>query len=80
MHVVIAVTQERGRPALQTFVKYARVELPPPRFSELPQVRKGFSDLFTAVRTQKWRDVTVKVRVFLCNLRNLIFAITNSCL
>ena len=62
---VIAVSQEKGKPALLTFVKYARVELVPPRFSELPQVRKGFGDLLTAVRTQKWRDATVKVAVVL---------------
>jgi len=62
-----AVSQEKGVPALQTFVKYARVELPPPRWSELPQVRKGFSDLLTAIRTQKWREATVKVtKYFLC--------------
>jgi len=62
---VIAVSQERGKPALQTFIKYARVELQPPRFSELPQVRQGFGNLFTAVRTQKWRQATVKVECFM---------------
>jgi len=58
---VIAVTREKGKPGLQEFLKYARVELQPPRFSEIPQIRKGFSDLFTAIRTQKWREATVKV-------------------
>ena len=57
---VTAVSQEKGVPALKTFVKYARVELIPPRWSELSQVRQGFGDLLTAVRTQKWREVTVK--------------------
>lgn len=63
LHVifVVAVTQERAKPGLQTFLKYARVELQPPRFSELSQVRKGFGDLVTAARTQKWRTLTVKV-------------------
>jgi len=57
---LIKVTQEKGKPALQTFLKYARVELQPPRFSELSQVRKGFGDLYTATQTQKWRTLTVK--------------------
>jgi len=61
---VTTVSQDKGIPALRTFVKYARVELPPPRWSELPQVRKGFGDLVTAVRTQKWREATVKVNIF----------------
>jgi len=63
LHVifVIAVTQERAIPGLRTFMKYARVELQPPRFSEFSQVRKGFGDLATAARTQKWRTLTVKV-------------------
>jgi len=61
---VISVTQDQAKPGLQTFLKYARVELQPPRFSEMPQVRKGFGDLVKAVRTQKWRDVTVKVKCF----------------
>jgi len=64
---LIAVTQEKGKPGLQTFLKYARVELQPPRFSELSQVRKGFGDLFAAARTQKWRTLTVKVKC-VCDL------------
>lgn len=70
------VSQEKGVPALQKFIKYARVELPPPRWSEVPQVRKGFGDLLTAVRTQKWREATLKVNVFVPNRWNLrIFCI-----
>jgi len=65
---VTAVSQEKGVPALKTFVKYARVELIPPRWSELSQVRQGFGDLLTAVRTQKWREVTVKVNIFVKQL------------
>ena len=67
---MIAVTQEKAVPGLRTFLKYARVELQPPRFRELPQVRKGFGDLFAAVRTQKWRDLTVKVEYFVPHSRN----------
>jgi len=72
---VTAVSQERGVPALRIFVKYARVELPPPRWSELPQVRKGFRDLLTAVKTQKWREATVKVNIFVRQMKfqNVIY-------
>jgi len=70
---MVAVTQERAKPGLLTFLKYARVELVPPRWSELPQVRKGFGNLVTAVRTQKWREVTVKVnQVFQLLLLSLV--------
>jgi F-type H+-transporting ATPase subunit g len=53
-------TQTAAVPRLQTFWHYAQVELRPPSPSELPQIQKGFADLVSAARTQKWRTLTVK--------------------
>ena len=54
-------TQDAGIPKLQTFWKYAKVELRPPHPRELPEIRRGFGNLITAFKTQKWRQLTVKV-------------------
>jgi F-type H+-transporting ATPase subunit g len=45
---------------MQTFWKYAKVELRPPSPSELSQVGKGFTNLLSAAKSQKWRTFTVK--------------------
>ncbi|ESN96292.1 hypothetical protein HELRODRAFT_189182, partial [Helobdella robusta] len=47
-------------PKLNTFWKYAKVELKPPTPAEWPQVAQGFQNLAKAVRTQKWKQLTVK--------------------
>jgi len=47
-------------PRLQTFWKYAKVELRPPSPKEFGQVRSGFTNLISAAKSQKWRHVTVK--------------------
>jgi len=57
---VIKGTQQAAIPRLLTFWKYAKVEMRPPAPSELGQVVQGFSNLVNAVKTQKWRTVTVK--------------------
>merc|ERR1711893_362742 len=47
-------------PRLQTFWKYAKVELGPPSLNQMPEVSKGFSNLLRSARTGKWQQVTVK--------------------
>jgi len=49
-----------SKPRLNTFWRYAKVELRPPTLAELPQVQKTFSDLIVAGKTQKWKNLTVK--------------------
>jgi hypothetical protein len=58
---VFSATQELAVPKFQTFLKYAKVELRPPQPNEWPEIQKGFSNLITAARAQKWRNLTVKV-------------------
>ena len=53
--------QRCTEPRLKEFLKYARVELAPPTAADLPAIQKGFSNLMTAAKTQKWQAVTVKV-------------------
>merc|ERR1711893_251780 len=47
-------------PKLQTFWKYARVELGPPSLGEMPQVQQGFTNLLRSARTQKWKELSVR--------------------
>jgi hypothetical protein len=52
---------DSSKPCLNTAWRYAKVELRPPSLSELPQIQKTFSDLIVAGKTQKWKNLTVKV-------------------
>lgn len=52
-----------SRPKLQTFLKYAKVELRPPSPSEWPEIRKGFQNLIQSAKTGRYRELTVKVFV-----------------
>merc|ERR1711890_13733 len=47
-------------PRLQTFWRYAKVELRPPSLTEMPQVQKGFSDIVNAAKSGKWKNLTVR--------------------
>ncbi|GAB1606099.1 ATP synthase subunit g, mitochondrial-like [Argonauta hians] len=51
---------KKAQPGLQTFVRYARVELTPPSFSDMPKVSQGFANLTTGLKTGKWKNLTVK--------------------
>lgn len=53
--------QEQAIPGLRTAWKYAKVEMKPPTPGEWPQIAKGFENLFSAVRSRKWKQLTVKV-------------------
>ncbi|XP_014672248.1 PREDICTED: ATP synthase subunit g, mitochondrial-like [Priapulus caudatus] len=53
-------TQAFAVPRLQTFWRYAKVEMTPPSPAEFPAVQKGFQNLATAWRTQKWKELSVR--------------------
>ncbi|KAI0240651.1 ATP synthase subunit g, mitochondrial [Lamellibrachia satsuma] len=57
---LVKACQRCTEPRLKEFLKYARVELAPPTAADLPAIQKGFSNLMTAAKTQKWQAVTVK--------------------
>ncbi|KAG0429015.1 hypothetical protein HPB47_024015 [Ixodes persulcatus] len=47
-------------PRLQTFVKYAKVEMMPPSPRELPEVMRGFGNLVSSAKSGAWRHLTVR--------------------
>ncbi|XP_060531725.1 ATP synthase subunit g, mitochondrial [Cylas formicarius] len=49
-----------ARPRLNTFVKYAKVELSPPTPADIPQIRAGISKLISGARAGNWKNVTVR--------------------
>ncbi|CAH1371414.1 hypothetical protein MTP99_012893 [Tenebrio molitor] len=49
-----------SRPKLQTFMKYAKVELTPPTLGDIPEIRSGISRLINGARTGRWREVPVR--------------------
>lgn len=50
-----------AKPNLQTFVKYAKVELTPPKLSDLPEIKSEISKIIQTARTGRWKNLTVKV-------------------
>lgn len=58
-----------AKPNLQTFVKYAKVELTPPKLSDLPEVKNEISKMIQTARTGRWKSITVKD----ATLKSLIF-------
>ncbi|CAG9864561.1 unnamed protein product [Phyllotreta striolata] len=51
---------QEGRPKLDVFIKYAKVELTPPTPADIPQIRAGLGRLITAARTGSWKNQSVK--------------------
>ncbi|KOB65767.1 H+ transporting ATP synthase subunit g [Operophtera brumata] len=49
-----------ARPKFNIFMKYARVELAPPKISEIPQIKAGLGKLVHSAKTGAWKDQTVK--------------------
>ncbi|XP_013191961.1 ATP synthase subunit g, mitochondrial [Amyelois transitella] len=50
----------QARPKFNIFMKYARVELAPPKLSEIPQVKAGIAKLLNSAKTGAWKQLTVK--------------------
>lgn len=49
-----------AKPGLVRFGRYAKVELTPPTFSDIPAIRSGISRLITSAKTGRYRELTVK--------------------
>ncbi|XP_053609687.1 ATP synthase subunit g, mitochondrial [Plodia interpunctella] len=50
----------QARPKFNIFLKYARVELAPPKASEIPQIKAGIAKLLNGAKTGSWKQLTVK--------------------
>lgn len=62
---------ENSKPKLVTFMKYARVELAPPKIKEIPEVMAGFGRLMKGAKSGAWKNVTVKVIFYKHNKLNI---------
>ncbi|KAF5294513.1 hypothetical protein FQA39_LY13367 [Lamprigera yunnana] len=51
---------EYGKPRLQTFLRYAKVELVPPTPAEIPQIRAGISKILAGAKNGAWKQTPVK--------------------
>lgn len=50
----------QGRPKFQTFLKYAAVELTPPKPSDIPAIRQGLGRLISGAKNGTWKNLTVR--------------------
>lgn len=51
---------EQAKPKLQVCLAYAKVELVPPKPSELPAVKKGIADVINAAKSGRYKELTVR--------------------
>ncbi|XP_017773002.1 PREDICTED: ATP synthase subunit g, mitochondrial [Nicrophorus vespilloides] len=49
-----------GRPKVQTFLKYAKVELTPPSPGDIPQIRAGIANIMRGAKTGKWKEMPIR--------------------
>ena len=57
---LILLQPSASKPKVATFVRYAKVELVPPKPTELGEVASGFGNVLRGFRTGAWRNLTVK--------------------
>ncbi|XP_011311523.1 ATP synthase subunit g, mitochondrial [Fopius arisanus] len=49
-----------GKPQVENFLRYAKVELTPPSVGDIPAIRAGFGKLIHSAKTGAYKDLTVK--------------------
>ncbi|VVD02489.1 ATP synthase subunit g, mitochondrial [Leptidea sinapis] len=49
-----------ARPKFAIFMKYAKVELAPPKISDIPQIKAGIAKLMNSAKTGAWKQQTVR--------------------
>ncbi|XP_026731330.1 ATP synthase subunit g, mitochondrial [Trichoplusia ni] len=57
---LVSSAMAQARPKFNIFMKYARVELAPPKLSEIPQIKAGIAKLLTSAKSGAWKNQTVK--------------------
>lgn len=58
MFVTAAISE--ARPKFAIFMKYAKVELAPPKLSEIPQIKAGIAKLLSSAKSGAWKEQTIK--------------------
>ncbi|KZC03902.1 PREDICTED: ATP synthase subunit g, mitochondrial [Dufourea novaeangliae] len=49
-----------SKPLLQKFKYYGKVELVPPKVSDIPAIKSGIKNLINSAKTGRYREVTVR--------------------
>lgn len=49
-----------ARPAIKKFVYYAKVELVPPKISDIPAIRHDIQNLVSAAKNRRFMDLSVR--------------------
>ncbi|CAF4950228.1 unnamed protein product [Pieris macdunnoughi] len=57
---LINTALSEARPKFAIFMKYAKVELAPPKLNEIPQIKAGISKLLSSFKSGAWKQQTVK--------------------
>ncbi|XP_047532430.1 ATP synthase subunit g, mitochondrial [Vanessa atalanta] len=58
--VLINTAIANFRPKFNIFMKYAKVELAPPKLGEIPQIKAGIGKLMSSAKSGSWKQLTVK--------------------
>lgn len=56
----VSAALAQARPKFNIFMKYARVELAPPKLSEVPQIKAGIGKLLSSAKSGAWKNQTIK--------------------
>lgn len=57
---LISKITEISKPNLQIFMKYAKLELTPPKLSNLPEIKNEISKVIQTTKCGQWKNITVK--------------------
>ncbi|CAD1469141.1 unnamed protein product, partial [Heterotrigona itama] len=50
----------KAKPAIRNIVYYGKVELVPPKVSDISAIRAGFSNLISAAKNKRYLDLSVR--------------------
>lgn len=54
--------------SVPTIIKYAKVELIPPKPSEFREIKQGIGNVICAYKNKSYKNLTIKVSLFICNM------------
>ncbi|XP_043584932.1 ATP synthase subunit g, mitochondrial-like [Bombus pyrosoma] len=60
---VIAISKvltTKTKPAIRNLVYYGKVELVPPKISDIPAIKNGISNMISAAKNKRYLDLTVR--------------------
>ncbi|XP_003395896.1 ATP synthase subunit g, mitochondrial-like [Bombus affinis] len=54
------VLATKTKPAIRNLVYYGKVELVPPKISDIPAIKNGISNIISAAKNKRYLDLTVR--------------------